>query len=523
MMNKNKFKKIAALACTAALTGVLAFSLTACGDNNDNTGDGGDGTNTTQGALQLNKTSLTVKVGESDTVQVTSATTSGITWTSSDPTVATVKAGGNGGKVCTVTGVKEGTVTVTAKSGDYEITCSVTVTAAGDVGGGDDLGEPVDIPFDAGQPTGWSHWVSAESDISLSKMCVYEAGEKTEVHVTYSANGGPVDGLQLRLNNKYTGVLHDLSITIVSPVEAKIIVNGEIVELVKGENAVEVEGFSNQALYVQFGYGAQWDPNLVIGSNLEFVFKNIVITSNATEIAAPSFTYDAATETVAITDTNNSAKVGSYQLGFFESETATEPKTTVTVTDGGKVDLTAVSGGQYVVRIRAMGKDANVFNSDWSEGTQQITVAGSNVSITTTSTDGWYYWTEGSVGSVYKDGDGDIHINNLNASANSYSFQLQLNLTKAMTGIKMTVHAENSTQEAGAKSYIAFGQPAPVGSVQEKEVAYGEDVEINLTGLNITGTLVICFGNNISAWSGSSVSCLGGNITLSNIEITYAK
>ena len=520
-MNKNKFKKIAALACTAALTGVLAFSLTACGDNNDNTGDGGDGTNTTQGALQLNKTSLTVKVGASDTVQVTSATTTGITWSSSDPTVATVKAGGNGGKVCTVTGLKEGTATVTAKAGDYEITCSVTVTAAGDVGGNDDLGDPVDIPFNANQIDGWSYWSAdsvGESDISISKMCVYEAGEKTEVHVTYTANGGPSDALQLRLNNKYSGVVHDLSLTVVSPVEGKtIVVNGQEVELTEGENSVEVKGFTNQAISIQFGYGAKWDPTFITGSNLEFVFKDIVITSTAEQLSTPSFTYDSATKKITITDSNTSSKVGSYQLGLFESATATSPKATVTVTNGGTVDLTGVSGGKYVAKIRAVGANNNIINSEWSEGSQEITVEGNNVSITPESTDGWYYWTDGSVGeNNYIDENNVIHIFNLNAPQNPYSFQLKKDLNgKTITGIKLTVHAAQG-------GYIAFGT-ADNGSTQEVEVAANTDVPIDLTGLNYTGTFVICFANNVSNWANppAPLAPLGGDITLSITEITY--
>ncbi len=77
----------------------------------------------------------------------------------------------------------------------------------------------------------------------------------------------------------------------------------------------------------------------------------------------------------------------------------------------------------------------------------------------------------------------------------------------------MTVHSEGA-------GYIAFG-PKP-GSVKEVEVAADTDVEIDLTGLNISETFVICFANNVSKWSGSPLAALSGNITLSNIEFTYA-
>ena len=106
-----------------------------------------------------------------------------------------------------------------------------------------------------------------------------------------------------------------------------------------------------------------------------------------------------------------------------------------------------------------------------------------------------------------------IHVEDLGSQPNSFSFQLKLDLDKTITGITMTVRS------TGAGT-IAFG-PAS-GSAKEEAVAADTDVEINLTGLNITGQLVICFGNNVSKWSGSALSALSGNITLSNIQFTYA-
>ena len=50
-----------------------------------------------------------------------------VTWSSSDPTIASVTADGN--KV-TVKGLKVGTATITAKIGDVTATCEVTVDFA---------------------------------------------------------------------------------------------------------------------------------------------------------------------------------------------------------------------------------------------------------------------------------------------------------------------------------------------------------------------------------------------------------
>lgn len=169
--------------------------------------------------------------------------------------------------------------------------------------------------------------------------------------------------------------------------------------------------------------------------------------------------------------------------------------------------------GTYTLRIRAVSNSATVRGSAWSTATQSITVVTDKTIIDATTTDGWYYWKECAVGNVYKDAEGVIHVENLGSQPNPYSFQLMLNLDKSVTGIKMTVHSEG----AGC---IAFG-PKP-GSVKEVEVAADTDVEIDLTGLNISETFVICFANNVSKWSGSPLAALSGNITLSNIEFTYA-
>lgn len=76
-------------------------------------------------SIELNKKSLTLKEGESETLTATvkpnNATDKTVTWTSSDDTVATVDESGK------VTAVKKGTATITAKAGEKSATCSVVV------------------------------------------------------------------------------------------------------------------------------------------------------------------------------------------------------------------------------------------------------------------------------------------------------------------------------------------------------------------------------------------------------------
>ena len=79
--------------------------------------------------VSLNKTSAEVSVGAKTTLTATvspnNATINTVKWTSSDTSIATVSDG-------VVTGVKEGTATITATTvdGGFKATCQVTVTAA---------------------------------------------------------------------------------------------------------------------------------------------------------------------------------------------------------------------------------------------------------------------------------------------------------------------------------------------------------------------------------------------------------
>jgi len=76
--------------------------------------------------VTLNKTELTLKVGDTETLVATvkpdDATDKTVTWSTSDASIATVDESGK------VTAVKEGSATITAKAGDKSATCKVTVS-----------------------------------------------------------------------------------------------------------------------------------------------------------------------------------------------------------------------------------------------------------------------------------------------------------------------------------------------------------------------------------------------------------
>ncbi len=186
MIKKGKFGKFLALICSL-MAGVMIFSLAACND------DGGE-TN----SLKLNKDTLSVAVGGTEQLSVTSSTTENIEWTIDKTSVATVKGSGAGNKLCTVTGVAEGTATVTAKAGDQTATCAVTVggTSQGDetvtikLGGeavGTDAynlyGEGDALTFTAtaskGSAITWESSDPAKATVSNGKVTAVAAGDAT--------------------------------------------------------------------------------------------------------------------------------------------------------------------------------------------------------------------------------------------------------------------------------------------------------------------------------------------------------
>ena len=93
--------------------------------------------------ITLNRAVLALTVGDRETLKVNEETEETCTWSSSDPTVATVSDSGE------VTAVAAGNAVITAKVGDAEAACSLTVKAA------EDGTEPTDTnkPTDTTKPT----------------------------------------------------------------------------------------------------------------------------------------------------------------------------------------------------------------------------------------------------------------------------------------------------------------------------------------------------------------------------------
>jgi len=125
---KRVFKVLEAMRSIAviALVAVIGFGVISCGDD-DSDDDGGTVYVT---GVTLNKTTLTLTLTVNGTekliatVAPDNATNKAVTWSSSDPTKATVAADG------TVTAVAAGTATITVTTTEigYSASCVVTVT-----------------------------------------------------------------------------------------------------------------------------------------------------------------------------------------------------------------------------------------------------------------------------------------------------------------------------------------------------------------------------------------------------------
>ncbi|MGN0823613.1 MAG: InlB B-repeat-containing protein [Candidatus Coproplasma sp.] len=130
-MDKKLIKRIVTIVMACASISTLAF--VGCNKKADDsgTGGGGDGSdivNPADEAVSLNKTTASLTVGDEGVILIATVTpntvSQTVTWTTSDPNVATVTGG-------YVVGVGAGTATITATSaGGKTATCTVTVQAA---------------------------------------------------------------------------------------------------------------------------------------------------------------------------------------------------------------------------------------------------------------------------------------------------------------------------------------------------------------------------------------------------------
>lgn len=605
-MKKANTKKLFSLVC-AILAFVLVFSLAACGKK---------GGNDTPATLELDKTTISLKVGESGTVSVKSATTETIVWSSSDESKATVTGSGTGNKLATITAVAEGEVTITAKAGDTTAACKVTITAAdpsedpddnpsenpdenpdsGDnenpdngneepetltlkVGNRDVADGTEDLFIDdtltltatgskgstivwetsdseiatvadgvvtavaagdatitakigteltksvtvhcsaatnvafgdeAGLENGWAYW-SGDGNAVVSSCQTNDNLDALKIKYTWSS--GQFYSVQLFYKDKLAAKKHDIDLVIVSSIDCGITVNGEVQELAVGENVVSVSDYTGSTVSVQFGVS---DTSCAIGTDVEFIFKNIKVTSKAsTELVAPSFALDS-DKVITITDEENDAEnVEKYELGFFANADDVKPAYKLNVANGDTLNLSTIGTGTYTLKLRAVNSSTDVINSGWSTAMATLEWSNSktpldykaNDAITDADKDTWFMWYQNWDPTVtYTEcyiQNNDIHWLGIENNVSAFwSVQLFYKGTQAFTKLTMTVNSTN-----GGKITIN-------GTVFELEAGVDKDIEI-AAGQDLS----IQFGADADGTS----SNLSGDVVLSNITFTYVE
>lgn len=169
---------------------------------------GGSTVSVTGVSLNKNSTSITVNGVETlgATVSPYNATNQGVSWSSSNTSIATVSNG-------TVRGVAEGsaTITVTTSDGGFTATCSVTVKASGGGGGGGS--DPVDdvmVAKEFGGNTGSSHSAAGTDYTGVANLT--DSSGSTYAMQVFIGSTGQVRGNQsgsgnfsLRNTTTYSG------------------------------------------------------------------------------------------------------------------------------------------------------------------------------------------------------------------------------------------------------------------------------------------------------------------------------
>ncbi|MDE6505383.1 MAG: Ig-like domain-containing protein [Clostridia bacterium] len=406
-------------------------------------------------------TELSLEMENEKTLVATASKGSQITWESSNEKIATVNNG-------LVKGIRPGEVTITAKV-SASIKAEVKVTVTGDY-------EYYELTLKAGaddankNPKKWTYWTEWCQFTTLE----YDNGT---LNLEFTENGGNWYNLQLFYNNtdldgtKY----YKLSCDIDSTAAGHATLNGNVINIQEGKHTYDVYFVGGLAFNMQFGVeGRENNINAatVSISNIKWAEDTERVT-----LQAPSFSLDTDTMVISITDSNNEG-VSGYLLNFYQGSTKV---TSVSVTDGGKVDVSKIANGEYTVKLQALALNNHYINSEDSATSVTVTVAnegGLSYDITEGGKDGngvkaqatpgiWTYWTESWVVFSGNFADDKLSIDFSNNAGNWYdtqlfykapgleagkSYTLTLNIDTNAGG-KVTLNGKEFTIEEGKKDY----------------------------------------------------------------------
>lgn len=343
-------------------------------------------------SITLDKTAIELEVGGTAkltaTVAPEEATDKTVTWTTSDEAIATVADG-------TVTAVKAGTATITAKAGDKTVTCTVTVKAKKDDTGnqGDDSNKPVavtGITLDA---------TTAELKIGETKKVVATVApdNATDKTVTWASS-----------DEKVATVTADGTVTAVAPGKATITATAgdkkatcEITVKYANLESIKVTPTSSKIAYgkkVQLKAVAN-TPNAKIASVEWSVDKSkyAKVSKSGKVTTKKAGKGKTVKVTAKVTDTNGNVVSKTVKVKIMKNKV-----TKVTINEG-KSKLTVKYSKKSVklkASVKTNGKDANKKLTWSSSNTKYATVdskgkvkfkaagKGKTVTITAKATDG---------------------------------------------------------------------------------------------------------------------------------------
>lgn len=255
----------------------------------------------------------------------------------------------------------------------------------------------VDLPsggqgVSATNPNKWYEWHDANGNGGSGTATALDYAYQNDtgmIYVRYTVAGSTPQPLKLHYNDSAIaeGDVYEFNCVVISPMDGKITVNGQIFE-VRAHEETEIKvvrrqpnktngGGMRTTLTIQFGASETVDgadaPTVYTltceGEEDQIIVKDLEWHKvETTALAAPTaFTFDKDTDTVtAVTDGNAAGKVSGYVLGLFETETDAEPLKTLPVTVGEAIDLSTVTAGEYCLRIKAVAAALPDVDSPWS-------------------------------------------------------------------------------------------------------------------------------------------------------------
>lgn len=335
-------------------------------------------------------TTASVERYEEITLTATASDGSAISWASSAPNIASV----SGGVVSGLYPGETNIIATTASGGRTTVALTVTYNNAPE--GYKEIAnyEQNKVPVNT-----WGYWNDLGYEYATIPVNYAEylgdsdTSEAGSIRISfYTSSGTSEHGLQIVYRTAgeggilTTGAYYALNLKIESDASGSLSLNGTEIELVAGETTEYTVYFQHNddgRIYAAGDYTNIFYTAIFMAIDNSKLAQATLTVSDISwteytpeDLAAPSLAID--NKVVAVTDSNDSAKVGSYVLGFF-TEGSSDPVYKLTVQDGSTIDDSKIDDGTYTVKIMAVAVNASVKDSEWSAEGVSYTVSNGGV------------------------------------------------------------------------------------------------------------------------------------------------